>query len=631
MTRRDFVTTAAGAAAMAGTLHAARDPKAVSDKVEKKARPFPLASTRLLDGPFFYFMERDRGYLHSLEEDRLLHTFRRNAGLASNAEPLGGWESPEIELRGHFLGHYLSGCALMSVSARDEMIKTKADGIVEELSKCQRAKGGGYLSAFPPEFFERLNTGKKVWAPWYTIHKIMAGLLDMYVHTGNRRAMDVLQGMAGWTKKWASTVTDQQMAQILMVEFGGMNEVLYNLYAVTGDSSYADLAHRFDHQSFFDPLARGTDELKGLHANTHIPKVIGAARRYELTGDERYRRIAEFFWKQVTGHRAYCSGGTSNEEGWRSAPDQLAAELSATTHECCCTYNLLRLTRHIFSWTAQADAADYYERAMFNGILGTMNPKDGMTMYYVPMASGYWKMFSHPRAAFWCCTGTGLESFAKLTDSIYFHDSDALYVNLYIPSELDWSEKGLRIRQETRFPEQEGTRLIVHADKPTALDIRIRVPQWAEHGVTATVNGEAVANAPRAGSFWTMHRSWKDGDQIELKMPMRLRAQAMPDDAGLQAFLYGPIVLAGKLGRQGLTYDQMYGDPKDAMNNYYLQGKPVRAPEFRAASADPATWMKPVADQPLTFRTEGQAQDVTLIPLSQLFEERYAIYWRVKG
>jgi DUF1680 family protein len=623
MTRREFVSTAAAVGVAAGVAQSA-----VKDAVQKKAHPFPLQQTRILDGPFFYFMERDRGYLHSLEEDRLLHTFRLNAGLPSKAEPLGGWEAPEIELRGHFLGHYLSGCALMSVSARDEMIRKKADRIVGELYKCQRANGGGYLSAFPPEFLERLKTGTKVWAPWYTIHKIMAGLLDMYLYTGNTQALEMAQGMAAWTKKWADPISDQQMAQIHKVEFGGMNEVLRNLYAVTGDRSQLELAHRFDHASFFDPLAGGRDELNGLHANTHIPKVIGAARQYELTGDERYRRIAEFFWRQVTGHRAYCSGGTSNEEGWKSGPDRLARELSATTHECCCTYNLLKLTRHLFSWTADAACADYYERAMFNGILGTMNPKDGMTMYYVPMQSGYWKMFSHPRASFWCCTGTGLESFAKLTDSIYFHDDNGLYVNLFMASQLDWTERGVVIRQETRFPEQEGTKLIVRTQRPTTLDIRIRVPHWTT-GATATVNGAPVTGTPRPGQYLSIARAWNNGDEVELRTPMSLRAQAMPDDPALQAFLYGPIVLAGKLGKQGLKWSQTYGDPTDHMNNYYLKGDPVPAPEFRAAADDPATWMKPVPDQPLTFRTSGQEQDVTLIPLNQLFEERYAVYWKV--
>jgi DUF1680 family protein len=630
MTRRDFVATAIAATGGVGAVEAARELQPVVDKAEKKARTFSLRQTRVLDSPLFYFMERNRGYLHSLEEDRLLHNFRRQAGLASSAQPLGGWESPEIELRGHFVGHYLSGCALMSISARDELIKQKANRIVTELGKCQRTNGGGYLSAFPAEFFERLKTGQKVWAPWYTIHKILAGMLDMYVHTGNQQAMDIAQGMANWTKKWVDGVTDAQMAEIQKVEFGGMNEVLYNLYAATGDSVYFELAHRFDHQSFFDPLATGRDELKGLHANTHIPKVIGAARRYELTGDDRYRRIAEFFWRQVTAHRAYCSGGTSNEEGWRTDPDQLASELSATTHECCCTYNLLKLTRHLFSWTADPSGAEYYERALFNGILGTMNPKDGMTMYYVPMASGYWKMFSHPRASFWCCTGTGLESFAKLTDSIYFHDDSGLYVNLFIPSQLEWPEKGLRLRQETRFPEQERTQLIVSTDMPVDLNIRIRVPQWAA-GVSAAVNGEPVASPPPPGNFWAIHRVWKNGDRLDLRTPMTLHVHAMPDDPTLQAFLYGPVVLAGKLGRQGLTYDQMYGNPKDAMNNYYLQGNAVPVPDFRPPSPDPDEWIKPVADQPLTFRTTGQAQNVTLVPLNQLFEERYAIYWRVKA
>ena len=623
MTRRDFVSSAAAAGVLTGTLRGA-----VGDVAEKKAQPFPLRQTRILDGPFFYFMERDRGYLHSLEEDRLLHTFRLNAGMPSKAEPLGGWEAPEIELRGHFLGHFLSGCALMSVSARDDLVRKKADGIVAELARCQEALGGGYLSAFPKEFFDRLKTGQKVWAPWYTIHKIMAGLLDMWTHTRNQQAMDVLLGMASWTRKWADSVSDQQMAQVMKVEFGGMNEVLYNLYAATGERMHAELAHRFDHESFFDPLAGGRDELKGLHANTHIPKVIGAARRYELTGEPRYRRVAEFFWRQVTEHRAYCSGGTSNEEGWKSAPDQLAHELSATTHECCCTYNMLRLTRHIFSWTADAACADYYERAMFNGILGTMNPKDGMTMYYIPMASGYWKMFSHPRASFWCCTGTGLESFAKLTDSIYFHDDAGLYVNLFLASEVEWPEKGLRLRQETRFPEQESTRLIVRVENPVTLDIRVRVPRWATRGVTATVNGEPAGTPPKPGEFWTIHREWKNGDEVEFRMPMSLRAEAMPDDRSAQAFLYGPLVLAGRLGKQGLKWNQMYGYPADHMNNYLLKGDPARAPEFRG-SADLSDWIKPVADQPLTFRTTGQEKDVTLIPLNQLFEERYAVYWKI--
>ena len=272
------------------------------------------------------------------------------------------------------------------------------------------------------------NNGK-VWAPWYTIHKILAGLLDMYTFTGNQQALDVLQAMADWTARWADPISDPAMQTILKVEFGGMAEVLYNLSAVTGKTRYAHLADRFEKRTFLDPLAEGRDELKGLHANTHIPQAIAAARKYEVTGDPRYRLIAENFWRTVVNHHSYCTGGNSDHEHF-TAPDQLGKALSATTQECCCTYNMLKLTRHIFSWSASAEAADYYERALFNGILGTMNPTDGMTMYYVPLAPGYWKVFGLPRNSFWCCTGTGVESFSKLQDSIYFHDGRSLYVNL---------------------------------------------------------------------------------------------------------------------------------------------------------------------------------------------------------
>ena len=505
MNRRDFL---ASAAAAAGSLYASP----AKEAVPFQARPFPLQDVRLLDSPWTLLMERNRQYLHALESDRLLHTFRLTAGLPSSAEPLGGWEGPSVELRGHFLGHYLSGCAMMSVSARDAAIKSKADGIVAELAKCQKANGGGYLSAFPADFFVRLKTTGKVWAPWYTIHKILAGLFDMYTLTGNQQALDVLQGMAGWTAKWAEPIGDAEMQNILKVEFGGMAEVLQNLYAVTGDTAHAQLAGRFEKRSFLDPLAEHRDELKGLHANTHIPQAIAAARKYELTGDPRYRVIAQSFWGQVVNNHSYCTGGNSNHERF-SAPNQLASELSATTEECCCTYNMLKLTRHLYSWTADQVYADYYERALFNGILGTMNPRDGMTMYYVPLAPGYWKMFGLPREAFWCCTGTGVENFSKLQDSIYFHNDQSLFVNLFIPSEVEWHEKGATVRQETRFPDEEETsRLTFHCDRPTAFALQIRKPFWAGEGARFAVNGKAVPNS------LPIQRTWKTGDTVDITL-----------------------------------------------------------------------------------------------------------------
>jgi hypothetical protein len=616
LTRREFV-----AATVLAPLAAAPAPASV------RARAFDLKRVRLLESPFREAQERNREFLHSLEADRLLHTFRLNAGLPSSAQPLGGWERPECELRGHFTGHYLSACALMCAAAGDDDLRARGNGIVAELAKCQKANGGGYLSAFPTEFFDRLKAGQKVWAPWYTIHKILAGLLEMYTRCGNERALAVLEGMAGWIGNWVGPLSDEHMARVLQVEFGGMNEVLYNLSAATGKAQYAATAHRFDHQRLFDPLAEGRDELTGLHMNTQIPKIVGAARRYELTGEERYRRIAEFFWKQASGPRAYCTGGGSNHEHWRTDPGKLAGELSAETEECCCTYNMLRLTRHLFGWDPQARYADYYERALFNGILGTLNPKDGMTMYFVPLASGYWKMFSTPRNSFWCCTGTGVESFSKLADSIYFHDDAELYVNLFVASELEWREQGVQVRQETRFPEERGTTLRIEARQPVSFLLSIRVPWWATRGIAVKVNGRPVVGDAPAGSYAKIYGVWKSGDKVEVSTPMSIYSEAMPDDPTLQAFLYGPLVLAGELGAEGLTEEMQHGGA-DGSNT--LKGNPVAAPEFRSRAKDPAAWIQPVAGRELAFRTSGQERDVTLVPLDRLFGQRYGVYWRAK-
>jgi DUF1680 family protein len=413
------------------------------------------------------------------------------------------------------------------------------------------------------------------------------------------------------------------MARVLRVEFGGMNEVLYNLYAVTGVKDYAEAAHRFDQERLFGPLADGRDELKGLHVNTQIPKIIGAARRYELTGDPRYRHIAEFFWTQVTQHRAYATGGTSNEEHWRSDPDKLAAELGYSTQECCCTYNMLKLTRHLFAWSPEARYFDYYERAFFNGILGTMNPKNGLTMYYVPLATGYWKVFASPRGSFWCCTGTGVESFSKLADSIYFHDENGLYVNLFVSSELDWQEKGVRLRQDTALTSRGETRLRIATAKPAQLALRIREPYWTDGMITVAVNGKPAA-AARAGGYWVVDRTWENGDEMRVTLPMSLHVHPMPDDDTLQAVMYGPLVLAGDLGREGVTDEMRRGG-----DNPPEMPKPPAAPEFVAESRFPQSWIEMAAKTPLTFRTKGQRRDISMMPLSRIVDQRYGVYWRV--
>jgi len=578
-----------------------------------------------LAGPFQQEQETNRRWLHSLPSDRLLHTFRLTAGLASSAQPLGGWEKPDCELRGHFAGgHYLSACALAYASTGDDELKKKADGMVAELAKCQTRQKNGYLSAFPEELFDRLRNGQNVWAPYYTIHKIMAGHLDMYTYCGNEQALATAEGMAGWVRHWVQPLSDEHMARVLGVEHGGMLEVLCDLYAVTGKEEYLYTARRFDQRQVFDPLAEYRDELKGLHANTNIPKITGAARQYELTGDRRFRNISSYFWDEVVARRTYCTGGTSNEEHWEAEPGRLAKELGQNMEECCCGYNMLKLARHIFGWTADPRAMDYYERTLFNSRLGTQDA-DGMKSYFLPLAPGYWKYYNSAYDSFWCCTGTGAEEFAQFGNTVFFHDDNGIYVNLFVASEVNWPEKGIRLRQETNFPEQEATSLIVRAARPVQVSLNVRVPCWTPRGVAIKLNGEELPVSSSPSSYLELRRVWKDGDRVEVALPMSLHVDPLLGDESWQAAMYGPLVLAGRLGAEGLTesmkrigYDTTPG------------GKPGPAPVIRAHASDAFDWVEAVAGQRLSFRTAGQSESISLVPLYKVSGERYAVYWKVQ-
>ncbi len=637
LSRRHFITTVAaatGSTLIPRALFATpqdpvvntttKDGKTVSrEKVGWRVRPFPMKQVRLGDGPCKIAMEADRQYLHSLPPDRLLHTFRINAGIPSSAQPLGGWEAPDCELRGHYAGgHYLSACALMFASTGDEDLRNNANTVVAELGKCQTALKSGYLSAFPIDFFDRLRERERVWAPFYTIPKVMAGLLDMYVYCGNEQALEMVQKMAGWTAGYTGSLSYEHMQRVLGTEFGGMGETLCNLYAITGRPYYLAVAKRFDKKQFTDPLAAHRDELKGLHVNTHIPQVIAAARYYELTGDRRYRDVAEYFWEEIVSERSYCTGGTSNGESWNTDPGKLSTELGPSTTECCCAYNMMKLTRHLFGWAPEARYMDYYERALFNHRLGTINPEDGTMMYYLPLASGYWKTFGKPFDSLWCCTGTGSEEYAKLTDTIYFHDDDSLYVNLYIDSQLEWPEKGLAIKQDTRFPEQQGTTITITAKAPTQLAVNLRIPYWAQGG-SVKINGTVLPAFSSPSSYLTLNRLWKTGDKIELSIPMSLHIHGMPDDESIQAAMYGPLVLAGRF--DPVTKEMTYGDyePK--------RGEQHKVSDIAADPGNLASWIEPDPKQALTFRSAGQSQQFTLVPLNSIFHERYTVYWKVNS
>ena len=597
----------------------------------RKCEPFDLKQVQLLDGHFRRAMDRDREYLYDLDSDRFLHMFRITSGLGSSAKQFGGWEKEEV--RGQTMGHYLSACALMYSCTGDEQLKAKADAIVGELAKCQKANGNGYLSAYPEEGITGVIYGTSGWwAPWYTLHKIYAGLVDMYVHCGNKQALEVAEAMATWAKGHLDRLSYEQMQRMLDVEYGGMSEVLCNLYAVTQNRDHLDLARRFDHGRIFDPLTRFEDRLGGVHSNSTIPKIVGAAREYELTGRRSYYNIATYFWDEVVNARSYSTGGTSNGEHWFGQPYELADQLGPHTQESCCTYNMLKLTRSMFCWDPNARYADYYERALFNGILGTQNPEDGMMMYFVPLAPGYWKCYNSPYDSFWCCTGTGLENHAKYGESIYFHDDDGIFVNLFIASEVTWPEKGIRLVQQTGFPEQEGTSLIVRTKKPAEFVIHVRIPGWAKQGVIVSVNGREQKVDTRPSGFIMLKRKWKDGDTIMLSVPMSLYLHPMPDDPTLATIMYGPLVLAGQLGSEGLTREMTYGRQSCMRKHpHEINFPPLPAPVFTADIDDLDSWIKPVPGRGLTFRTinAGDPRDITLVPLHKLFGLRYGIYWRI--
>ena len=598
-------------------------------KVPRVVEPFGLTNVVLLDGPFHDAMLRDQKYLLALEPDRLLQTFRVNVGLPTSARPYGGWEGPQVEIRGHILGHYLTALSLMYASTGEAVFKQRADYIVGELAVCQSnspAAGfhAGYLSAFPESFIDRVEQRKSVWVPWYTLHKTMAGLLDAHLLCGDAQALTVLTNMANWVAFRVDHLTPEQMQKSLDTEHGGMNEVLANLYAVTGDTNYLRVAEAFNHQKIFTPLARGEDKLDRLHANTQIPKIIGAAREYELTGDPQLLTVATTFWDAVALHRSYVIGGHSDHEHFFSTND-FAKHLSPDTAETCNTYNMLKLTRELFALEPSAAKMDFYERGLYNHILASQDPETGMFVYLMSLKPGHFKTYSTPEDSFWCCVGTGMENHSKYGDTIYFHDANSLYVNLFIASELSWAGKNLTVRQETRFPESDSTILKIKADKPTTFALKIRYPAWATDGVTVSINGKKQSVSSTPVSYFTLQREWREGDKVEIQFPMKLHTEPLPGVSNMVAVLYGPIVLAGEMGTNAMP------NPITRSQTDYSRLPAPDAPLFVCDAGELLNQIKPVTGKPLTFRTQGigQPRDVTLIPFYRLHRERYSVYWRV--
>jgi len=592
----------------------------VSPVVPIKAYAFNLKDVKLLDGsPFKNAMDKDAAYLLEIDPNRLLHRFYTNAGLPTKGDVYGGWESEGLS--GHTLGHYLSAVSMFYVTSGNPEFKKRSDYIVDELARCQQARKTGYVGAIPNEDSIFGNVAKGIiksggfdlnggWSPWYTVHKVMAGLVDAYLYCDNQKALQVVVKMADWTDGIMKNLTEEQRLKMLNCEYGGMQDVLSSIYAITGNKKYLELSYKFDDEFVMGQLAKEIDPMPGKHSNTNVPKAIGAARRYELTGKESDKTISSFFWKTMVHHHSYVIGGNSSYEYCGEA-DKLNDLLSDNTCETCNTYNMLKLTMHLFSWNPDQELADYYERALYNHILASQNPTDGMMCYFVPLRMGTQKQFSDKFNTFTCCVGTGMENHSKYAESIYYRANDGgLYVNLFIPSILNWTEKGVTVKQETSFPEDDKIKLTIFAKSPVSFPLYLRNPKWTFNGVKVKVNGELVTPSINEGGFLVINRKWKDKDVVEIVVPMKLYTESMPDNKNRVAILTGPIVLAGQLGK-------IAPDP--------VLGIPVLLTDDRNVN----NWIKPVENKPLEFTMNGVGKpfDPILKPFYKTYDEYYSVYF----
>lgn len=635
--RRDFLKlgAAAGAATMVGRHSVASTFRSAAQvNAFRGIEPFPLGAVRLSKGIFHTQADINAKYLESLDVDRLLHTFRLTAGLPTTAKPYGGWELPDCELRGHFAGgHYLSAVALAYAGSGNAELKNRGDALVAGLAACQKKMANnGYLSAYPATLFEKLAAGQPVWAPFYTYHKIMAGLLDMYLHTGNTEALAIAEGMAHWAGDYFYGISNEQRQRMLRTEYGGMNEVLVNLAAVTKKDRYLDTAHLFEQPSILDPLAARRDELQGLHANTNVPKIIGAARMYEVTGERRYREIAEYFIDDVLRQRSYVIGNMSVGEHWTTPAGQLKGTLEWSNAECCVAYNLMKLERLVFGWTGDARWMDAYERSLLNCRLGTQNP-EGLKEYFFPLAAGYWRAYGSADESFWCCTGTGAEEFAKLTDTIYFRRDGDVFVNQFIASTLDWKDEKFGIEQKTNFPAEQGTTLKISTPNPQMRAIHMRIPGWTTDAAQVKINGHALEAMAEPGSYLTIKRTWQDGDIITLSLPMELRQETLLGDDNTIAALYGPMVLATDMGAGPTEGPQkvIHGRGTEPEG----KPKPNALPKVHIANRESGTsaadWVQVSSASDLRFKAAGANGEIALLPLYQITEQKYAVYFDAGG
>lgn len=611
-------------------------------QVNKKVQYFPLKDVRLSESIFDKAMQADRKYMMSMEPDRLLAPYLKEAGLQQKAENYPNWENTGLD--GHIGGHYISALSLMYASTGDQKIKQRLDYMIDELDRCQNASGNGYVSGIPSgkKIWKEISDGNirasgfglnDRWVPLYNIHKIYAGLRDAYWYAGSEKAKNMLVKLTDWMANEVSKLSDEHIQEMLRSEHGGLNEVFADVYEITGDKKYLQLAHRFSHQAILNPLLLGEDKLTGIHANTQIPKVIGYKRIADLENNQQWSNAADFFWHNVTEKRSSVIGGNSVSEHFNPVNDFSSMIKSIEGPETCNTYNMLKLTKELFATLPKSYYMDYYERALYNHILSTENHDKGGFVYFTPMRPGHYRVYSQPQTSFWCCVGSGLENHAKYGEMIYAHSDNDLYVNLFIPSTLKWAEKKILIRQENNFPETPSTKLIVDLAGKGNFNLKLRSPQWTNPSeVNISINGKKQNVQPDVNGYFTLNKKWKKGDVIEMNLPMHLSAEQLPDKSDYYAFKYGPVVLAAKYGtenQQGLLAD-------DSRGGHIAHGPQIplnEIPVILGNGKEVINHVKQLNNQDLTFTLTGLYpkekfdKGLQLVPFYKIQEERYILYW----
>ncbi len=600
-----------------------------------RVETFPISSVRLGDSQFLKNQQADIHYLLGLDADRLLAPYLKGAGLTPKAENYTNWENTGLD--GHIGGHYLSALSYMYAATGNKEVEARMDYFLSELRRCQEASGDGYLSGVPnpKQIWGELARGdiransfglNDRWVPLYNIHKIYAGLRDAYLIAGRKEAREMLVKLTDWMIQEVSQLSDEQIQQMLISEQGGLNETFADVYGITGDQKYLRLAHQFSDQRMLQPLLKGEDNLTGKHANTQIPKVIGYKRIADLEGLDDWDRAARFFWDVVIGQRSVSIGGNSLREHFNPTDDFSGLLASEQGPESCNTYNMLRLTKMLYQTSADKSYIDYYERALYNHILSIFNPVQGGFVYFTPMRSGHYRVYSQPQTSMWCCVGTGIENPARYGEMIYAHEGSDLLVNLFIPSTLTWND--LTVIQENRFPQEPSTKLTLKMKKARQFDLKIRQPRWTEN-MTASVNGSPVSSKSEGG-YMVINRKWQDGDVVSIEIPMHLTAETTPDKKAQYSFLYGPIVLAAKTGTD--RQDGMYAD--DSRGGHIANGPKIpltQMPAIIGSANEILTHLAPVDGKPLNFKLSGLTipsfEGMTLQPFYQLYECRYQIYF----